>query len=508
MALFPITGRFVGDFVPHLVAVDTDDTMDTVAEKVAVHSVGRRIARPAPETRMSSTAANGATLVRPASALPDGDLYARNLIGGRWQFPAAPYEFEIRNPADSTITAVVPLSSRFDVDRAFKAAADALRGPWADPAERYRMLQAVIDRIDASQSELARLQCTETGLSLPDSLNVLRTTLSVARAVLRRGARAEHAGSAGVSGHILSWGLPFTDMLTSVLPALVRGDAVIVKPSLRGPLSPVAVAYLTSQAGLPPGVVNVVQGTGVDVGAELISRRDLSALYVRAAPRTLAQAERAHDRSGVSLHALRAGGNVVIVGSGDGFDLSALTETVVTAVRMNSSGGPFGLPVLAVHQDREEAVLAAVLERLSRTTAAPLPTDPLRRRALDRIGSLVAAGANVLAGGSTLPDDIAHRMGWRMRPTVLALGSPGSAAVAAEQDSDPLGPVLSMITWREWDQLGSVFTSPRARHGIASVWGISEQATASLGFGLVAVGPSASRLLSASLPQAWTGDAR
>jgi hypothetical protein len=46
MALFPVYGRFVGDFVPHLVAVDTDDTMDTVAEKVAVHSVGRRLPRP------------------------------------------------------------------------------------------------------------------------------------------------------------------------------------------------------------------------------------------------------------------------------------------------------------------------------------------------------------------------------------------------------------------------------------------------------------------------------
>jgi toluene monooxygenase system protein B len=47
MAMFPITGRFVGDFVPHLVAVDTDDTMDQLAEKVAVHSVGRRVAQPA-----------------------------------------------------------------------------------------------------------------------------------------------------------------------------------------------------------------------------------------------------------------------------------------------------------------------------------------------------------------------------------------------------------------------------------------------------------------------------
>jgi hypothetical protein len=47
MALFPVYGRFVGDFVPHLVAADTDDTMDAVAEKVAVHAVGRRLARPA-----------------------------------------------------------------------------------------------------------------------------------------------------------------------------------------------------------------------------------------------------------------------------------------------------------------------------------------------------------------------------------------------------------------------------------------------------------------------------
>jgi len=50
MALFPVYGRFVGDFLPHLVAVDTDDTMDAVAEKVAVHSVGRRLPRPATQT--------------------------------------------------------------------------------------------------------------------------------------------------------------------------------------------------------------------------------------------------------------------------------------------------------------------------------------------------------------------------------------------------------------------------------------------------------------------------
>ena len=452
---------------------------------------------------------SSAILERSASSLPNDDHYARNLIGGRWQFPAAPYEFEIRNPGDSTITAVVPLSSRFDVARAFEAATDALRRPWAVPAERARALHALIDRIDASRMELARLQSIETALSMVDSLNTLGTTVCVARALLRRGASAGPAQATGVSGHILSWGLPFTEIVTSVLPALVRGDTVIVKPSLRGPLSPVAFAHVATEIGLPAGVVNLVQGTGVDVGAELITRRDLSALHVRAGQRTIAQAERAHERSDVSLHALRAGGNVVIAGPEHDVDLDMLVDTVTYAVRMHSTGGPFGLPLLAVHRDTAETILAAVIERLSRTVAAPLPTEPLRRRALDRIDTLVAAGADVLLGGGVLPDDIAHRMGWRMPPTVLALGSADSPAMAAEQASVPLGPVLSVITWQGWSELGSVFTSPRARHGIASVWGVDEQAAGSLPHGLVIAGSSSPSLLSAaSLPPAWTGGPR
>ena len=95
-----------------------------------------------------------------------------------------------------------------------------------------------------------------------------------------------------------------------------------------------------------------------------------------------------------------------------------------------------------------------------------------------------------------------------MPPTVLALGSPDSPAVAAEQASVPLGPVLSVITWQDWDRLGAAFTSQRARHGIASVWGASQQAAAPLGFGLITPGSSASALLSTSLPPAWTGEAQ
>lgn len=85
-----------------------------------------------------------------------------------------------------------------------------------------------------------------------------------------------------MSAHILSWGLPFTETVTSTFLSLIRGGTVIVKPSLRGALSPVAFGFVAAAAGSPGGVVNVVQGTGVDVGAAMIGLPGLSALHVRA----------------------------------------------------------------------------------------------------------------------------------------------------------------------------------------------------------------------------------
>jgi acyl-CoA reductase-like NAD-dependent aldehyde dehydrogenase len=447
-----------------------------------------------------------AVLAEPAAtAMPGDEHFARNLIGGRWQFPAAPYEYEIRSPADSTITSVVPLSSRFDVARA-AAAADAARlGHWADPAGRGRLLDGVLDRLESSRSDLARLQAVETGLSFPDSLAAVDATLRSARALLRRGVPPGPARPAGVTGHILSWGAPFTEAVTSALPALLRGNAVIIKPSLRGPLSPVAFAHVATQAGLPAGVINVVQGTGVDVGAELISRRGLSALYVRASSRTVALAERGHVRTNVPLHLLRGGGNAVVVGP-HAADLGALALAVTSGVRMNSAGGPFGLSLLAVHADRADTVLATLLAALAGTVAAPLPAEPVRRQAARRVDALVSAGAKTLLGGSTVPDDVAHRMGWRLPPTVLHLGAASSPAVAAEQASEPLGPVLGVFTWRHRVELAGALRSPRAADGVVTLWGADQALAMSLPYGLVVDGashvPSSG---AATLPAAWLG---
>jgi hypothetical protein len=175
---------------------------------------------------------------------------------------------------------------------------------------------------------------------------------------------------------------------------------------------------------------------------------------------------------------------------------------------MHSSGGPFGLPLLAVHRGEAGSLLPAILEQLSRTVAAPLPTEPLRRRALGRIRSLVDVGAEALLGGRDLPDDVAHRMGWRIPPTVLMLGAADSPAARAERASVPLGPVLGVITWNRWEELGAAFTAARSRDGIASVCGAFANA-GSLPHGLVIRGvPAVSLLDRATLPAAWLGGVR
>jgi len=444
-----------------------------------------------------------------AVQLPTHAHYGRNLINGKWVFPAAPYEYEIRNPSDSTITTVVPLSSRFDVDHAIAAAAEALPGQWADTQSRDQLLALLLHRLADQADGLARLQSTETGLGFADSLAAVESTLRIARSILTKEILRDRSTSAGVSGHVLSWGAPFSEMLLSVFPALAAGNTAVVKPSLRGPLSAVAVACIADQLGFPAGVLNVVQGTGVDVGAALISSSALQVLHVRANEFTLSRASRAGRRTHVPLHTLAAGGNAAIVYPGIGEEkLETMATEIAQAVRVHSAGGPFGLHTVAVHRDVAKNVITAILGQLAfgENDAAPLPTEPLRRRAFSRIDQLVAGGGRVLLGGR-VPDDIKHRMGWRLPTTVVDLGDVSSKAVSVmlTDASEPIGPVLTIVQWDTLADIDTVFRGTRYRDGYAAVWGDDSMDDHNR-FGVTARERGPMRAMHSGLiPTAWTG---
>lgn len=438
--------------------------------------------------------------------MPDDTVYARNLIGGCWRFPAMPYDYEIRSPHDSAVVTTVPLSSRLDVARAVEEAHAARLGPWTDPQQRRQVLGRVVDQLVSNRLELARLQSLESGLGWADSVRLLDATLQIATSLAAGPApgpdrRADAAG--GVSGHILSWGLPLAEMVTGVLPALAAGDTVVVKPSLRGPLTPVAFAHFATEAAAPPGVVNLVQGTGVDVGAALLDRTDLSWVQVRAGERTLAQAARSRRRTGVPLHLLRAGGNAMVVGAG-AVPVEVITRSVRDALRVHSTGGAYGLVRLALHRDADPALLPAVLDALQGTVAAPLPTDALRQRARAAVAGLVGLGGRVLLGAPDLPDDVVHRMGWRLPPTVLDLGRQDAAAARAQQHDPPLGPVLGVTRWEDPATLNAGWDPARAGQGTAVAWGVDPSDTGDLPHGRIVHGE---HLMPSDVPTGGLGPA-
>lgn len=446
-------------------------------------------------------------IVDTQTPLPTAELFRRNFIDGQWVLPAAAYEYEIFNPADSTVSASVALSSHHDVGPAIASARQAQDGPWADTEYRNRLLAQLLNRLAELAPELARLQSTETGLSPADSAATIEVTLRLARTILTRSAIDEPAPQPGVSGHILSWGLPFTEMLTGVFGALSQGKSAVVKPSIRGPLSPVAVALAASHVGFPAGVLNVVQGTGSDVGAALISSRLLTRLHVHGNDDTLSRARRAGPRTQVPLSTLSAGGNAAIVYSDvDPDQITKLAVETALAVRIHSAGGPFGLPVVAVHEAVAPTVLDALLAEVAEVgSPAPLPVEPLRWRAMERLDTLHAGGGRVLVGG-TIPDDIEHRMGWCIPATVVDLGEAERAVPLLRSAGEPIGPILTVVRWTNHDELDALFTAPRHLDGYVGTWGrgVGDEQT---WFGAIAreQGPlEATR--NGLVPSAWIGD--
>lgn len=434
--------------------------------------------------------------------------FARNLVDGRWRFPAAPYEFEIRSPRDSRVVACVPLSSRFDVDAAVRAGARAARAWAADPGVRVRLVARAVADLDRLTVPVAEVVAAETGLDLADAVEQVRTGVRWARHRVALAAVDDAGPPAaeppGVAGVVLGWGAPFLEAVSGILPLLLQGCTVVVKPSLRAPLSAVVLAHRLVAAGLPDGVLGVVQGTGTDVGAALVGRGDLGVLHVRGGERTLDLAGRAVATTGVPLHPLRAGGNVLL--SGRDADPALVAATVAAGLRLHNAAGPAAVPWLVVHADTAGPVVDAVVAAAAATRPVPLPTEPVRERALAAVRELARLGGRVLTGGS-VPDDVAHRMGWLVPATVVTVGAVGSRLGPRSDDDpwrEPLGPVVAVATWRTPDDLADAFSRSRFRDGIGWVHRVGDDAAAALP-GVVRPARGADHGVEGDdLPAAWT----
>ncbi|MFK3979788.1 aldehyde dehydrogenase family protein [Micromonospora sp. NPDC050397] len=403
-------------------------------------------------------------------------------LDGRWVSPAADDTISVENPATEQLVGSVPAGTAADVDRAVAAAHTAFES-WAatDPADRAAALDRLHAALTARTDEIARIVALELGTPLKVAtrvqaglpLTVLRGYVELAAAppaTQRVGHSLVVREPIGVVGAITPWNYPLHQVVAKLAPALAAGCTVVLKPSELTPL----VAYLlfdaVDEAGLPPGVVNLVTGTGAVVGEAIAGHDGVDMVSFTGSTGTGRRISHlAADR--IARVALELGGksaNVIL----DDADLGAAVKVGVGNALLNSGQTCAAWTRMLVHRSRYDEALALAARAAegyplgdpfdAATRLGPLVSSSQRTRVRDHVERGIADGARLLTGG--LDAEVPER-GHFVAPTVLADVDPDSALAQEEI----FGPVLAVIPFDDDDH--AVAIANNSRYGLSgAVW--------------------------------------
>ena len=388
------------------------------------------------------------------------------LIDGDWKEAASGRTFDTINPADESIVAHVAQADAADVDLAVAAARRAFEeGPWSrmSASERGRILWAMGDRILARISELAMLETLDTGKTLFDSGKI---ELPLAASIFQfyGGAATKIAGRTvqsrsdaftytlrepvGVVAAITPWNFPFLLATWKVAAALAAGCVVLLKPASETPLTALEMGRIGLEAGLPPGVLQVLPGPGSSTGAALCKHPGVDKIAFTGSTEVGKGVLR--DAAGTMKRVtMELGGkspNVVFADA----DLDAATKGAFTGIFYNKGEVCAAGSRLLVERSVYDEVVQKVAERAEAVTLGD-PRDKgtrmgpvISRKQMDSVLGYVekgrAQGARVVAGGRRAQEVLGGK-GFFVRPTVLASVTP-EMTVAQEEI---FGPVLAAL---------------------------------------------------------------
>ena len=205
-------------------------------------------------------------------------------IDGAWQTPFGPDTIDVECASTEETLGRIPAGSPEDVDRAVRAARRAFEGPWGHttPADRGEWLGRLSAALEQRIPDMARTICLEVGCPIKMSTSVqarepVGITAGYASLAKTYAWQHEVANSLvirepyGVVGAITPWNYPLHQIMAKVAPALAAGCTIVLKPSELAPLNSYLLAEACLEIGLPPGVLNIVQGTGPVAGEALAS---------------------------------------------------------------------------------------------------------------------------------------------------------------------------------------------------------------------------------------------
>ena len=407
----------------------------------------------------------------------------QQFIGGQWVDSASGETLEVENPANEEIVARVPASGEEDVDRAVEAASKAFE-TWqnATPADRMTALLKLADIVDENTEELTALEASQTGKPLnvasvefPAIADNLRFFAGAARNLEGKAAGEYIADRTslirrepvGVVASIAPWNYPLYMAGWKIGPALAAGNTIVLKPSARTPLSALRFAELAADA-LPPGVLNVISGTGDAIGPALVGHPKVGMISITGDTDTGKKiAKIAADRV-KRLH-LELGGKAPVIVFDDA-DLDLVAETLRFAGYWNSGQDCTAATRVIAGPKVYDNFVAKLSDQVKDMKwGDPTSGDELEMGSLiskaqvARVTGMVdraRSGAEVVVGGSS-PD----RKGAYYEPTVIAGPDQKSEIIQDEV----FGPVVTVQRYS--DEETAIRWANDVRFGLAaSVW--------------------------------------
>lgn len=395
-------------------------------------------------------------------------MHERNeiYVDGAWEASSGAGTIAVIDATTEATLGHVPEGTADDVDRAVAAARTALPGWAATPVEdRAKALERLSEALQARMAELATLVTREVGtpvnLSSLAHVGLPTITLASTAEIVRNHPFEETVGSSlvvsepvGVVGCITPWNYPLHQAVAKVAPALAAGCTVVLKPSEVAPLSAFALADMVHELPLPPGVFNLVSGTGAVVGEALVAHPQVDMISFTGSTAAGRRVGEVAART-VKRVALELGGKSPTVILADA-DLRRAVMAGVTSAFLNSGQSCLAQSRMIVPRSKlaeVEALAVAAAESFtpgdpldSGTRLGPLASEAQRRRVWDHIGRAEAEGASLLTGGTGVPEGLDH--GFFVRATVFT-GVRPHMAIAQEE---VFGPVLSIMAYDNEDE--------------------------------------------------------
>jgi aldehyde dehydrogenase (NAD+) len=382
-------------------------------------------------------------------------------IDGKWVDPAKPNDFPVTNPANEDHVAVISLGTAADVDKAVTAARKAFETfGETTAAERLDLLNRIIAAYQAHYEELVESVSTEMGapLWLSRAAQVaagmghffeMTKVLGSFQFEEQRGSTLMRKEPIGVCGLITPWNWPLNQIACKVAPALAAGCTMVLKPSEIAPLSGYLFAQIMDEAGVPPGVFNLVNGDGPTVGAALSSHPGIDMVSFTGSTRAgvaVAQAA-APTVKRVTQELGGKSANIIL----DDADVAAAVAAGVQAVVMNSGqscNAPTRMLVPKAKMNEAIAAAKAAAEAVKvgdpftdGTNIGPIANKTQYGKVQTLIKKGIEEGATLVTGGPDRPAGLDR--GYFVQPTVFA-NVRNDMTIAREEI---FGPVLSIIPY-------------------------------------------------------------